>query len=234
MEPRKPVIVVVVVYLSEKIQIKVSKGKRYLGQNPGETMSGSYCPPISGIIFFVVQLLSSVRLYVTPWTAACGAPLLFTISRSLLKLMSIGSVMPSNHLILCPLFSSCLQSFPVSGSFPKSQLLTFSNSPSCEYSGLISFRIDWLVWSPCSPRDSQESSPEQLKSISLQHLAFFMVQLSHPYLATNSIKKVEAVRSCKQHLTIPAMICNSRDKLLPTREIHLSLGVQAFYWRSIT
>ena len=88
MEPQKPVILVVMVYLSEKIQIKVSKGKRYLGQNPGETMSGSYCPPSSGIIFFVVQLLSSVRLYVTPWTAAREAPLPFTISRALLKLTS--------------------------------------------------------------------------------------------------------------------------------------------------
>ena len=156
--------------------------------------------------------------------------------------MSIESVIPSNHLILCPLFSSCLQSFSASGSFPKTQLLTFSNSPSNEYSGFISFRIDWLVWSPCSPRDSQESSPEQyFKSINLQHLAFLMVQLSHPYMATSSItswqiegEKVEAVGSCKQHLTIPAMICDHRDKLLPTREIHLSLGVQGFYWCSIT
>ena len=52
-EPRKAVILVIMVYSSEKIQIEVSKGKRYLGQNPGETMTGSYCPPSSGIIFMV-------------------------------------------------------------------------------------------------------------------------------------------------------------------------------------
>ena len=101
MEPQKPVILVVMVYLSEKIQIKVSKGKRYLGQNPGETMSGSYCPPSSGIIFFVVQLLSSVRLYVTPWTAAREAPLPFTISRALLKLTShwVSDTIQPSHLL---------------------------------------------------------------------------------------------------------------------------------------
>ena len=83
-----------------------------------------------------------------------------------------------------------------------------------------------------------KSSPEQyFKSLNLQHLAFFKVQLSHPHMATSSItswqiegEKVEAVGSRKQHLTIPAMIRNSTDKLLPTREIQLSLGVQGFYW----
>ena len=73
---------------------------------------------------FVVdtQLLSSVWLFATPWTAACQAPLSFTISWRLLKLMSTESVTPSKHLILCRLFSSCLQSFPASGSFLMSRL----------------------------------------------------------------------------------------------------------------
>ena len=71
----------------------------------------------------VVQLLSHVQLFVTWWTAACQAFLSFTSSWSLIKLMSIESVMPSNHLILCTLFFS-LQSFPASGSFPISQLFT--------------------------------------------------------------------------------------------------------------
>ena len=98
-----------------------------------------------------VQSLSRVWLFVIPWTAARQASLSFTNSHSLLKLMSIESVMPSNHLIP---FSSCLQSFPASGSFPiKSVLhirwpkywsLSFSISPSNEYSGLSSFRMDWL------------------------------------------------------------------------------------------
>ena len=70
----------------------------------------------------IVQSFSHVGLFVTPWTAACQASLSFTISWSLLKLMSIKLVMPSNHLILCLPFSSCLQSFPASGSFLMSQL----------------------------------------------------------------------------------------------------------------
>ena len=70
----------------------------------------------------VVQLLSCVQLFVTPWTAARQASLSITISRNLLKLMSIESAMPSNHPVIP--FSSCLQSFPASGSFPMSQLFT--------------------------------------------------------------------------------------------------------------
>ena len=69
---------------------------------------------------FVLQLLSLVQLFATPWAAAHQAPLSFTISRSLLKLMSIKPMMPSNNLILCHPFSFCLQSFSTSGSFPMS------------------------------------------------------------------------------------------------------------------
>ena len=74
--------------------------------------------------FGSVQLLSHVRLFATPWIAACHTSLSITNSQSLLKLISIESVMPSNHLILCCPLSSCLQSFPVSGSFPTSQFFT--------------------------------------------------------------------------------------------------------------
>ena len=95
-----------------------------------------------------VQSLSHVRLFVAPWTAPRQASLSITNSWSLLKLMSIESVMPSNHLILC----HPLQSFPALGSFPKccshqwpkDWSFSFSISPSKEYSGLISFRMDWL------------------------------------------------------------------------------------------
>ena len=103
---------------------------------------------------FVVQSLSHVQLFATPWTAAHQASLSLTISLSLPTLVSIESVMPSNHLIHCSLFSSRLQSFPASGSFPMSRFIvsgaqiiwsfSFSISPSDEYSGLISFRIDWF------------------------------------------------------------------------------------------
>ena len=126
------------------------------------------------IVIVVVQSLSHVQLFAIPRTAACQASLSFTISRSLLKLMSIESVMPSNHLILCCLLLSSI--FPSIRVFfnelvlhitwPKYWSFSFSISPSNEYSGLISFRIDWLVWSPCYPRDSQESSPApQFESI---------------------------------------------------------------------
>ena len=102
-----------------------------------------------------VQLsLSHVQLFATPWTTAHQASLSITSSQSLRKLMSIELVMPFNHLILCHLLSTCLQSFPASRSFPVSQFFasgdqgigsfSFSISPSSEYSGLISFRIDWF------------------------------------------------------------------------------------------
>ena len=71
-----------------------------------------------------VHSLSRVQLFATPWIAACQASLWITNSQSLLKFMSTESVMPSNHLILCRPFSSCLQSFPASGSFPMSQFFT--------------------------------------------------------------------------------------------------------------
>ena len=76
----------------------------------------------STIFVAAVQSLSHVRLFATPWTAACQASLSFTLSQSTLKLMSIESVMPSNHLILCHPFPSCLQSLPASGSLLMSQL----------------------------------------------------------------------------------------------------------------
>ena len=81
------------------------------------------CFGIKHYLLFMLLLLlfGHVHLFVIPWTAACQAPLSFAISQSLLKFMSIESVIPSNHLVLCGLLSSCLQSFPESGSFPMSQ-----------------------------------------------------------------------------------------------------------------
>ena len=113
-----------------------------------------------------VQSLSRVRLFATPWTAARQASLSITNSRSPPRLMSIESVMPSNHLILChPLFllPSIFPSIRVFYSesllqlrWPKYWNYSFRISPSTEYSELISFRIDWFA---CSPRNTQESSP---------------------------------------------------------------------------
>ena len=107
------------------------------------------------VVAVVVQLLSCVWLSATPRTAACQASLSITNSWSLLKLMSIESVMPPNHLVLCHPFSSCPQSFSVSIrvfsnestlhiTWPKYWIFTFSISPSNEYSRLISFRTVWF------------------------------------------------------------------------------------------
>ena len=106
------------------------------------------------VFFVVVQLLSCVRLFVTPRTASHQASLSFTVSWSLLKLMSIVSMIPSNYLILCHRFLLLPSIFPSIRVFsnelalcirwPKYWSFSFSISPSNEYSGLISFRIDWF------------------------------------------------------------------------------------------
>ena len=103
---------------------------------------------------FVIQSLSHFQPFVTPWTAACQASLSFIISQSLLKLMSIDLVMSSNHLSLCLLLLLLPSIFPSIRVFSKESVLcirwpkycsfSFSISPSNEYSGLISFRIDWF------------------------------------------------------------------------------------------
>ena len=105
-------------------------------------------------IFVVVQSLSHVQLFATPWTAACQASLFFTLSPCLLKLLSIESVMPSNHLILCHpvlLLPSIFPNIRVFSNesvlrirWPKLWSFSFSISLSNEYSGLISFRTDWF------------------------------------------------------------------------------------------
>ena len=118
----------------------------------------------------------------TPWTAARQASLSIT-NWSLLKLMSIESVKPSNHVILCHLLLFPPSIFPSIRVFsnesvhcitwPKYCSFSFSISPSNEHSGLISFRMDWLDGSPCSPRDTQESSTTpQFKSINSSMLSF--------------------------------------------------------------
>ena len=138
----------------------------------------------------VVQSLSCVWLFLTPWTAACQTSLPFTISQSLLRLMSVESVMPSNHLILsCPLLLPSV--FPSIRVFSNESALPvrwpeywiFSISPSTEYSGLISIRIDWfdiLAFQETPKSILQHNS----KSSVCQSSAFFMVQLSHPYMTT--------------------------------------------------
>ena len=135
----------------------------------------------------VVQSLSCVWLFATPWTAAHQASLSFTISRSLLKLKSIESVMPSNHLILCHtllLPPSIFPSIRVFSSesalhirWPKYWSFSFSISPSNEYSGFISFKIDWF---------DLLAVQGTLKSLLQNHNSKASILCSQPSLWSNS------------------------------------------------
>ena len=142
---------------------------------------------------FVVQLLSCIWLFVTSWTAVCQASLSFTISQNLLKLRSFESMMPSNHLILChPLLLPLV--FPSIRIFSSELTLcirwlkywsfSFSISPSKEYSGLISFRID--RFDLLAVQGTLKSLLQHQSSIAsiLWCSVFFMVQLSHLYMTT--------------------------------------------------
>ena len=140
------------------------------------------------------QSLSHVRFFVTPWTAARQASLPITNSRSLLKLMSFASVMPPNRFILCHpllLLPSIFPSIRIFSnesalriSWPKYWSFSFSISPPNEYSGLISFRMDWLDF--LAVQGTLKSLPQHhsSKASILRRSAFFMVQLSHPYVTT--------------------------------------------------
>ena len=141
-----------------------------------------------------VQSLSCVWLFATPWTAACQASLSITNSQNLLRLMSIESVMPSNHLILCRpliLLPSIFLSIRVFSNasvlcirWPKCWSISFSISPSNEHSGLISVRIDWLDL--LEVQGTLKSLLQYLSSKAsiLLCSAFFIVQFSHPYMTT--------------------------------------------------
>ena len=141
-----------------------------------------------------VQSLSRVQLLVTPWTAACQASLPFTISWSLLKLMPIESMMASNHLILCPpllLLPSIFSSITVFSSewalcirWPKYWSFSFNISPSNEYSGLISFRTVWFDLLAIQGTLKSLLQHYSSKASILRRSAFFMVQLSYPYITT--------------------------------------------------
>ena len=141
--------------------------------------------------FSSVQSLSRVQLFVTPWTAACQASLSITNSRSLNKFMPIELVMPSNHLIFChplPLPHSIFPSIRVFSSdsvlrirWPKYWSFSFSISPSNEYSGLISFRMDWLDLLAIKGTLKSLLQHHSSKASILQSSSFFMVRLSYPY-----------------------------------------------------
>ena len=141
-----------------------------------------------------VQLLSHVLLFVTPWTATHQAFPSSTHSRPLLKLMSIESVMPSNHLILCrpllllPAIFPSIRVFSNESAlrvrWPKYWSFSFSISPSNEHPGLISFRMDWLDLLAVQGTIESLLQHHSSKASILRRSAFCIVQLSHPYMTT--------------------------------------------------
>ena len=140
-----------------------------------------------------VQSLSLVQLC-TPWTAARQASLSITSTQRLIKLLSIESVMPSKHLIICrplllvPLIVPSIRVFSRESAlhirWPKYWSLSFNISPSNEYSGLISFRMDWLDLLAVQGTLKSLFQHHSSKASILWHSAFFIVQLSHPYVTT--------------------------------------------------
>ena len=146
------------------------------------------------IIKYSLKSLSFVQLFVTPWTAACQAFLSITNSQSLLKLMSIELVMPSNHLTLCHSLLLLPSIFPNIRVFsnesvlhirsPKYWSFSFSISPSNEYSRLISYRMDWLDLLAVQRTLKSLLQHHSSSASILRHSTFFIIQLSHPYMAT--------------------------------------------------
>ena len=144
-----------------------------------------------------VQLLSRVRLFATPWIAACQASLSITNSRSPLRLMSIESVMPSSHLIHCrprlllPPIPPSIRVFSNKSTlhmrWPKYWSFSFSIIPSKEIPGLISFRMDWLDLFAVQGTLKSLLQHHSSKPSILQHSALFTVQLSHPYMTTGKV-----------------------------------------------
>jgi len=153
---------------------------------------GHSCLPLQSVSS--VQSLSRVWLFATPWTAAHQGSLSIINSQSLLKLMSIESVVPSNHLILYCLLLLLPSVFPSIRVFlnesalcikwPKYWSFSFNISPSNEYSGLISFRTDWLDILTVQGTLKSLLAYHSSKASILRCSAFFIVQLSHPFMTT--------------------------------------------------
>jgi len=164
------------------------------------------------------------KLFVTPWTAARQASLSITNSRSLLKLMSIESVMPSNHLILCfPLLlpPSIFPSIRVFSNesvlrirWPKYWSFSFSISPSNEYSVLISFRMDWLDLLAVQGTLKSLLQHHSSKASILWPSAFCIVQLSHPYMTTG--KNITLTRQTFAG-KVMSLLYNMLSRLVTTR-----------------
>jgi len=148
----------------------------------------------SSVQFSSVQSLSHVRLFATPWITARQASMSITNSQCLHKLMSIESVMPSSHLILChpffllPPIPPSIRVFPSESTlhmrWPKYWSFSFSISPFKEHPGLISFRMDWLDLLAVQGTHKSLLQHHSSKASILWHSAFFTIQLSHPFMTT--------------------------------------------------
>ena len=146
------------------------------------------------LYFSSVQSFIHDQLFATPWIAACQASLSITNSRSLLKLMSIESVMPSNHLILCrpllllPLIPPSIRVFSNESAlhmrWPNYWSCSFKISPTNEHPGLISFRMDWLDLLAVQGTLKSLFQHHSSKASTFRWSVFFTVQLSHPYMTT--------------------------------------------------
>ena len=146
-----------------------------------------------------VQSLSHILFFETPWTVACQTFLSITNSWSLLKLMSIELVMPSNHLMVCrplfllPLIFPSIKVFSNESAlcirWPKYWSFSFNISPPNEYSGLISFRMDWLDVLAVQGTLKSLLQHHGSKASIRQHSAVFIVRLSHPYMTTGKTGK---------------------------------------------
>jgi len=160
------------------------------------------------LLLVVVQLISLVCLFETPWAAGHQAFLSSAIFKSLLKLRFIELMMPSNHLVICcpllllpSIFPNIRVFFiesPLHIRWPKYGSFSFSISPSNEYSGLISFRIDWFALLAVKGLSRVFFLHHSLKASVLGYSAFFMVQLSHPYMTTGKNHSFDCTDLCWQ------------------------------------
>ena len=181
----------------DKEQIKSRKKKKEVRGHCEEVGSEKKLPSIA-IQFSSVQSLSRIWLFMTPWTAAHQASMSITNSRSPPKPTSIASVMPSNHLILCRpllLLPSIFPSIRVFSNesalcirWPKCWSFSFNISPSNEHPGLISFRMDWLDLLAVQGTLKSLLQHHSSQASILWRLAFFIVQLSRPYMTTGKTK----------------------------------------------
>jgi len=218
------------------------------GRSPGE--GKGYWVQYSGlensmdcIQFSSAQSLSCVRLFATPWIAARQTSLSITKSRSSPKLMSIESVMPSSHLILCrpllllPPIPQSIRVFSNESTlcmrWQKYWSFSFSIIPSKEHPGLISFRVDWLDLLAVQGTLKSLLQHHSSKASILWCLAFFTVQLSHPHMTTG-----KTIAWTRQSLAgkVMSLLLNMLSRLVQRRQWHPTLVLlprKPHWWRSL-